>query len=211
MTESWIVCGWYTPDYRLWWQQLRWQLEALAVPHDFVERPKGPGGWEANTLRKPAEVLAAIDRHPGKTIIFLDVDCSVSGKAGLARLAQITGDVAFYVRTKWRRSGGHRLGPRSGTLVLRPTPAARAFVTAWLAESRQAPRWAVDQTALAVALGRCPGVAIEFLDVSYCAVPADRCPDPVILHDSASRDQPKAGRLQRWINRLAGPRVPVAA
>jgi hypothetical protein len=96
-------------------------------------------------------------------------------------------------------------------VVLRPTPAARAFVAAWIAESRAAPRYAVDQSSLAVAMGRCPGVAVELLDVRYCATPADQCRDPVILHDSASRHLRKAGRLQRWLNRLAGPQPHLAA
>lgn len=151
MTSDWIVAGWYTADYRDWWLQLRSQLIAIGAPHDFVLRAKQDPSWEANTMRKPAEILAAIDRHPGKTIIFLDVDCAIpGGYGGLAELAQIGGDVGFYVR-------------------------------------------------------------ITALDVKYCAVPADRCERPVILHDSASRHMPKAGRLQRWINRLAGPPVPAAA
>lgn len=211
MGESWIVCGWFTNDYREWWTQLRNQLDRIGAPHDFVEVSKLDGGWEANTLRKPGELMAAMNRHPDRTIIFLDVDCAIpGGYGGLAELAQIGGDIGFYVRTKWRRSGGHRLGPRSGTIVARPTQHARAFVQTWIIESRAAPRYAVDQTSLAVAMGRMPGVTITALDVKYCAVPADRCERPVILHDSASRDQPKAGRVRRWLNRLAGP-LPAAA
>jgi hypothetical protein len=58
-----------------------------------------------------------LDRHPGEVVTFLDVDCEVLGD--LAPLAAVTGDVAFYIRTKYRRSGGMRFGARSGTVVVR--------------------------------------------------------------------------------------------
>jgi hypothetical protein len=77
-------------------------------------------------MAKASQLLAAMDRHPGEVIIFLDVDCEVL--SDLSPLAGITGDVGFYVRTKYRRSGGMRFGARSGTVVVRPTPAARLYV-----------------------------------------------------------------------------------
>jgi hypothetical protein len=61
------------------------------IPHDIVEVPKLPGTWEANTMAKPAHLLAAMDRHPDKVIVLLDVDCRVLGD--LTPLAGIEGDV----------------------------------------------------------------------------------------------------------------------
>ncbi len=209
---NWVVCGWFTPDYRPWWDNLRAELDANGAPYDFVEVAKQSGGWESNTMRKPAQVKAAMQRHPDKTIIFLVVDCSVpGGYAGLERLAGTSGDVGFHFRTKWRRSGGHRLGPRSGTMVFKPTESGRAFVDAWIKETGSAPRYTVDQTSLAVAMGRCPNVAITMLDVSYCAIPDDKCAEPIILHDRASKSAPKPNRLARLFNRLAGPILSPAA
>lgn len=200
---SFVVCGWFTPDYRHWWNRLRKNLDTIGAHHDFVERRKADGGWEINTQRKPAEILAAIERHPGKTIIFLDVDCAVTGRLDdLAELAAIPGDVALYHRTKWRRSGIVGGGPRTGTMVLRPTPKAREFVTQWCEASLQAPRYTVDQDSVKVALGRVPGLTVTYLDVRYCAVPADKCASPVILHDRASQKRPLRGMV-RLFGRLA--------
>ena len=95
------------------------------------------GQWEANTMRKPHEVAKALDRHPDKVVIFIDVYCVVHG--ALDALAGIRGDVAFYVRTKYRRNGGMRFGTRSGTLVFRPTDMARAFVANWIAAAKGPP------------------------------------------------------------------------
>ena len=200
MTAPWIVCAWHTPDYRAWADKLIASLDAVGAPHDIVEVPKLPGTWEANTLAKPAQLLAAMDRHPGKCIVFLDVDCEVLGD--LSPLAGIGGDVGFYMRTKWRRSGGMRFGARSGTVVVRPTPGARAYVESWEDAAREAPWGDVDQTAQMVAMGRVPGVSFTMLGVEYCATDGDCVPVPVILHDSASRDVRKITRTHRRLRRV---------
>jgi len=145
------VCGWFTPNYRPWTDKLIASLNALGIPHDVVEVPRLPGSWEANTMAKPAQILAAMDRHPERVVVFLDVDCEV--KAPIDGLASITGDAGFYVRTRYRRFGGIRFGARSGTVVIRPTAAARAYIEAWTAAARQAPRGSVDQAAQMVAMG----------------------------------------------------------
>jgi hypothetical protein len=186
-----IVCGWYTPDYRAWAAKLITSLDALAIPHDIVQVPKLPGGWEANTLAKPVQVLAAMDRHPDKVIVFLDVDCTVRGD--LFPLALLRGDVAFRFRTRRKRGrGGFRAGFLSGTLVIKPNAHARRFVEAW----RDCPaRYGdTDQTLLALALGTVEAVSIEPLHERWLY-------GGVIAHEHASRGSGKlsvtAVRLQR--------------
>jgi len=156
-------------------------------------------------MRKPHEVAKALARHHDKVVIFIDVDCVVHGP--LDALANIRGDVAFYVRTKYRRNGGMRFGTRSGTLVLRPTDMARAFVANWVVAASEAPWGDVDQTPLAIAIGRTPGVCIEPLDVRYCATEGDKVSDPIILHDSASRSVRKLKPLTRLLGRLLAPTI----
>ncbi len=200
---SWIVCGWYTPDYTPWADALEANLTALGVPHEIVRAEKRGGGWEANTLAKPEHVRDAITRHPGKTVIFLDVDCIVTGTAAdLDRLQDIGGDIGLFIRTRVRKNGSAKFVPRSGTLVLRPTPAAALFVDAWVIEAERAPRYAVDQDALLVALGRVPHLSITTLPVAACATEGDKVAEPIILHESASRGLPKAGRLARALEAL---------
>src|SRR5262245_36056995 len=106
--------------------------------------------------RERADLLDAMDRHPDRVIVFLDVDCIVRGD--LSPLAEIGGDVGFYLRTKWRHSGRMRFGARSGTVVVRSTPGARAYVEAWEDAAREAPWGDVDQTALMYAMARAPGM-----------------------------------------------------
>ncbi|PPD07169.1 MAG: hypothetical protein CTY28_10325 [Hyphomicrobium sp.] len=192
---SYIVCGWYTSDYRHWLDTLIPSLEAHGAPHDFVEVAKAAGGWERNTMRKPAQIAAAFDRHPETTVIFIDVDCTVLSP--LDELAGISGDIGVYIRTRFRSNGEPKLGPRSGTMVFQPTIGARRFVEAWIAEGRNAANYGVDQDSLAVALGRVPGLSVTTLGVEWCAVPADKCPAPKILHDSASRNS-KTPLWRRW-------------
>lgn len=203
--QNWIVCGWYTRDYRHYWDSLRTELEAIDAPHDFIEVKKLEGGWEANVSRKAQHALDAIDRNPGKTIILLDVDCSVPGGIeGLNELASVPGDIAFHFTARWntnRSSHLVRMGTRSGTMVFKPNSAARRFVEDWIAESRSAPRLATSQDSLAVVLGR-GNAAIGLLDARFCARPKDGVGIPVILHDAASRTADKAGRLGRWLSRF---------
>jgi hypothetical protein len=118
-------------------------------------------------------------------------------RGDLSPLAEIGGDMGFYVRTKWRRSGGMRFGARSGTVVVRPTAGARAYVEAWEDAAAEAPWGDVDQTAQMVAMGRVPWCSFTMLPVEWCATAGDCVPEPVILHDSASRGARKIGRWRR--------------
>jgi hypothetical protein len=115
-----IVCGSYTEDYRRWLIPLVASLDRQGQPHDFVLAEKAGQMWEINTMAKAAHILAAMDRHPGEVIVWLDVDCIVHGD--LSPLADIRGDVAFRMHSKFRRHHkGTRFRAQSGTMVFRPT------------------------------------------------------------------------------------------
>ena len=202
--SDYIVAGWYTPNYSHWLDGLIPSLEAVGAPHDFVEVAPMADTWEANTMRKPRQIANALSRHPTKTVIFLDVDCTVLKP--LSPLVMIRGDVGAYLRTKYRRDGTTKSGWRSGTMVFKPTAAARDFVTAWVIESERADRYSVDQDSLAVALGRVPGLSITTLGVEWCATVGDQCADPAIYHDSASLTT-KTPRIVRTWHRLVGRRL----
>ncbi len=201
---SYIVCGWYTPSYAHWLPALETSLAMVGAPHDFVQVAVTENGWEKTTMRKAAEVRAALDRHPNKTVIFIDVDCTVKGD--LQGLASIDGDVGFYIRTRFRKNGTPKLGVRSGTLVFRPVERARRFVDAWIAEGTQAGPYSVDQDSLMVAMGRVAGLTITTIGVEYCATEGDLCPNPIIYHDRASRNVAKAGAASRFFSQWMKPR-----
>lgn len=201
---TYIVCGWYTPSYAHWLPALQESLEAVGALHDFVQVAAPESGWEKATMRKAAEVRAALNRHPDKTVIFIDVDCTVKGD--LQGLADIDGDVGFYIRTRFRRNGTPKIGLRSGTLVFRPVERARRFVDAWIAEGNNAGPYSVDQDSLMVAIGRVPGLTITTIGVEYCATEGDFCPNAIIFHDRASRNVVKAGSAMRFISGWMRPR-----
>ena len=150
--SDWIVCGWYTPDYEHWFRRLEGTLIKHGAPYDFRAVPKIDGGWERNTCRKAGFALDALDHHPGKTVIFLDVDCVVNGD--LETLAAMPCDVAlnFAVLRKKRRIN---LVPLTGHMIINPTPKARALIEAWAAVSEFGLQ---DQETLALAMGKEDGV-----------------------------------------------------
>jgi hypothetical protein len=199
---DYVVCGFYTPDYRCWWDALRPTLERHGASHDFVEVSKRAGGWERNTMCKAHEVMRAMKRHPAKTIVFLDVDCEV--RAPLDELvASVHADVAIHLRVKRRRSGEVKWGAcRSGTLVLRPTVGAAAFVDKWIAESDASPPGSVDQDAAMFAIINERACSFQSLPGTYCAVRTDRLERPVIFHSSASATTMKVTALQRRLRFL---------
>lgn len=200
--SDFIICGWYTPDYTPWANNLIQNLDDLGLPHDIIAVPALSGGWEKITMGKAAHVLAAIDRNPGKTIIFLDVDCEVIRADKVRELVQVDGDVAFYLKTRFRRAGGIKWETRSGTLVVQPTQEARKFVEVWRDISAMAPIYSIDQDSLAVAMGRVPGCVFHILDVRHCAIAYDKVADPWIFHSSASFTIPKARKWKRRIARF---------
>jgi hypothetical protein len=204
-----IVFAWYTPDYRHWADRLIANLKERGIPHDIIEVPKLSDSWEANTMAKPAHLLDAMSRHPGKTIVLVDVDCRVLGDL-TGPLATVTGDVAFYARGYYRKKAGARFSTWSGTMVFRPTDGASRYVEAWKAAATEAPWGDVDQSAQLVAMTRCPGTNFQFLGVEWCAKEWDKVAAPIVLHDRGSwlSGVPKATRMQRRLAGLFGRLLP---
>jgi hypothetical protein len=195
-----IVFAWHTPDYRHFADELIANLTARSIPHDVVEVPKLPDSWEANTMAKPSHLLAAMDRHPDKTIVLVDVDCQVLGD--LTPCTSISGDVGFHIHTHYGKRGGARLSAWSGTVIVRPTEGARRYVEAWVAAAKEAPWGEVDQSAQIVAMGRSPGTNFTALGIEWCARKWDNVAEPIVLHDSA-RVRGSVRRITRGQRKLA--------
>jgi len=198
---SYIVCGWYTPDYQKWWDKLRPTLDAVGAPHHVDQVPQIAGSWEARTCRKAEFVKQAMRRYPHETILFLDVDCTV--RRPLDELADIPGDFGICSTVKYEKRRWHSISTiiqtRSGTLVLKPTDRCREMVGRWCQEAENAPLYVHDQQALALAMTQVPGLTVTNIGTEWCAVPRDHHPDPGILHDQASKGQ----HAKRWTKRLA--------
>src|SRR5262245_14137997 len=165
--HDWIVCGWFTDDpiYRGYAQDLAASLDEVGAPYDFVATEKRPGSWEENTRAKPAQVLAAMDRHPSKTIIFMDVDYTAVGD--LAPLALVRGDIAVKMGTKRRANGSTRITMGDQVMVIKPNVAARRFVETWLRAIDEARRGDSGETFFSLAVGRTRDCALANLGSAY--------------------------------------------
>jgi len=190
--NNWIACGWYTPDYEHWFRNLERSLIEHSVPyHDFRSVPKIEGGWERNTCRKASFVLDALDRHPGKTVIFMDVDCVVTGDLG--SLVNPTYDIAlnFGVLRKKRRIN---LVPLTGHMVINPTSQARTLIEAWANVSNDAEFGLQDQETLTLAIGKVGGVeGVRLVRVEATGI---------ICHSHASAEVRKVNGRTRLKNRI---------
>jgi hypothetical protein len=207
LDSTYVVCGYYTPDYHRWLPELIDSLIDWQAPYCFVRLPKARGGWEANTMSKPQHILAAMDRHPDQVIIWLDVDCVVFGS--LASLVDIRADVAFRMHGKFRSRKGATFRAQSGTMVFRPTPEARQFVENWRTASENAPYGEIDQSSQVVAMAMSIGTTFAPLPLIYCVNPDEWFDDGVIRHSSARAmlRLPRTGSALRYLGRILGWRT----
>jgi hypothetical protein len=130
-------------------------------------------------------ILDAMDRHPGKTIKWCDVDAVC-----IADPAQLTGfpcDVAIRLHA-WRTRHRVTLMPRAGTIVWNPTPKARQLALAWANESDHARYGDHDEIGLTLASDKVEGLVIMHLGKLGL-----KC----IVHDNASANIKKVKRWDR--------------
>jgi hypothetical protein len=199
--EEWIVCGWFTPDYRPLAAKLAVNLDHHGAPYHLWAKPKSERGW--NTWRKPSVVLEAMDAYPGKTVVLMDVDCRISGD--IAPVTDIAGDVSLTlnarpVRLLWPPHKRIAVKAISRVVVFRPTEAARAFTSEW-ARLCESTHYEGDEAALRAAFLTCPGVAFSHLDPRYAGL--GEATDAIVHHESAHavRRLPTLGEMLRSIER----------
>lgn len=205
MQDAPIICGWYTPDYKHWLDRLLPSVNALGLEHDFILSRSREIPWEEATLQKPSFALALMRRHPDRTLLLVDVDCIVTGSLwDILRLCAINADIGVYLRTKWTRTGAVRAHPRSGTLVIQPTPKAKEFLENWEAEGDAAPSYQIDEASLMVALGKTPSLTISVLPVEAVATPKDYCANPIIFHGYGRGTGSEGKHTPKWRQYISG-------
>ena len=184
--DGWLVCGWFTPDYRPRAEILAAQLQSHSVPHHLLAVDK-IGNWSREVLRKPTMIQRAMREHPHDTIVFMDVDCMVTGR--LDGIAETRADVTctMYVKRQLQRL---RTELSSRVVILRPTAECRNLVHHWILECQEAQTTHPDQgdeTALMIALSRCPGAAWSAIEPRFAGREHTKAPHgAVIVHDSAN-------------------------
>lgn len=185
--DSWLVTGWFTPDYRPIAEKLAASLTEHNAPHHIWAKPTNARGW--STWAKPEVVLDTMRAYPGRTIILMDVDCIVSGD--LAPLASIPGDIAITLKTRRMRllRGLHsRLVTKTSSrvIVLRPTDGARVFAQEWQRRLRTA-GYGGDEPSMLTAFLYSPGpLAFSAIDHRYAGDEVGNAvPGAIITHYGA--------------------------
>jgi len=125
---SYIVTGFFTPDYFPLADALSKNLIEYGISHHLYARAKSAGQWGHQTLQKPSVLKAARLDHPNKVLILMDVDCRVRGD--ISAMLEITGDIAVPMGRKPMKNGT-ALKPGTRVLLLRPTAQADAFLKDW--------------------------------------------------------------------------------
>ncbi len=148
------------------------------------------GNWQANTRRKAAFILEALDRHPGRGVVFVDAD------AVFRTYPFEFEDIREHVGLCWRDyalfpAGGRTQGREllSGTIYFSPTDEARDLLRLWIRENERNPLvWEQQNLERIVTHAGWDGMIKEF-PASYCQIfdSMKSAGAPVIEHFQASR------------------------
>jgi len=199
-SPEWLVCGWFTPDYRPRAERLAAGLVAHGAPYHLRELEKGVGAWTHQVKRKPSIILEAMRAHPQSTVVFMDVDCEIRGD--VAPATRFGADAACFLYVKKR--AGRQLGDMSSrVMVLRPTPGAQKLVEVWIAACAEDPAATSDEPSLLVAIARAAGCSWTPLDPRYAGREVTNAlPDAAIVHDSAREQSSGFRRFKRQAKTL---------
>lgn len=195
--ESFLVCGFFTSDYRPLTERLAYELDP-SIPYHFFYREKGKASWREIVRWKPDVVLRAMELYPDKQIILLDVDCSVRGP--IASMTHFNGDVSGYPShvfksRPWPLRGRFKLHISSRSLALKPTDRTKTFLATWRDECRDPTgkyRRSGCEMAMLTALTKTTGLAFCPMDIRFSGRETNSTlPDAVITHSSASQGSNK--------------------
>jgi hypothetical protein len=203
---DWLVCGWFTPDYRPLAEAFAARLAKHGAPYHLWAKP-ALDGW--NTSRKPSVVMEALDAYPDTTVVLMDVDCIIQGDP--RPVAEVAGDVGICViarDVRARRKIRHWLAVETSSrvIVFQPTDGARRFAKRWADEIARSNAHN-DEHSLSWAYLRSPDVRFDYIAQAYSGREISMCPDAVIAHDSAHerRKRSERGGLQAWLRNIERP------
>lgn len=217
---SYVVVGFFTPDYRARAEAFSKNLSAFGIPHHLYAVLKTES-WQSAILLKPSIALRAMSHYPNRTIIQMDIDCRVSGPLGGMLYVDNAADISLKMRVKISKRRA-LTWPSSRVLVFR-NKEAKKLIHAWKIECDKVALGTrmdqmCDEQALMRAIAKTTGVAIDQLPDAYAGFETGETNDiQVVSHDSAhdtvrfmmaKRRKLKAAR--RWlISKVVG--VPYAS
>jgi len=179
-----LFVSFYTPGlYAGKAARLRLSLHRLGLEYR-IDEVEDRGSWDANTKHKAEFILAMLEAHPGRNIVWVDADAVVRAYPDL--FFEMQGDVGVHYR-----NGKELL---SGTMFFRNVPRVQALVKSWIKENAKTPQEWEQRTLQRVLtkpwrFGR-PRVKVVDLPPTYCQIfdlMAD-AGEPVFEHFQASRE-----------------------
>lgn len=182
-----IVVSFYTKgsQYETDAARLRESMEKFGIEYDVEgidQELKTRSDWKNNTHYKPEFILQMLEKHPGKTIAWLDADAEVVASPDI--FGTFSSDVAAHFRPK---SNGE-VELLSGTILFSNTGKSKAVLKKWIDRNKlNRSTDKSEQQNLQIVLNTIRGIDVAELPHSY--VSFDIYPDinPVIVHHQASR------------------------
>ena len=180
--QDFVVCAYYTPNYKAYALELRHSLEVLGISH-FLKGYRSANSWEAATRLKPTFIAECLVKFEPLHILYVDADALVLHPLGL--LDKISTDVALSFEAEGKHKKRPQLRAVPGTIYVRNTPGGWRFVEAWRNAERELGAWATDSVMLRIAIARLQGLTITNLPRTYAK--GDPSSEQVIQHLRASR------------------------
>jgi hypothetical protein len=191
---SYVVAGFFTPNYRPLARRFAEALTKHAIPHILYSWRQCD--WGKAILDKPLVVRRAMQNFPGRTVVLMDIDCEIRGP--IEPVIECSGDISLFIGVGINpdREKGLRMRaiPSSRIVVFRPTDGAYRLVDTWqLLCQQQAAGTPIadDEQLLMRAIGATEGLTLTILDRRYAARnPWDAPEGAVVIHHTASGNTP---------------------
>lgn len=187
-----VVTGFFTPNYRPLAESLAKDLAATGNPHHLLAREKGSATWRNVVHWKPEIVLEVMDLYPDRSVILMDVDCSVRGP--LAPMLDFNGDISARAKLRltshiWPFRKKTVLHISSRSMVFRQNDRVRKFLADWRDELRTATYYQGGcEMAMRFVIMRSTGLAFCPMDAKYSGLEVDAASEEaIVVHSSESR------------------------
>jgi hypothetical protein len=173
-----VVCAFYTPNYRD--DVKRLEISLKAAGHEYFIQPyERLPTWEQNTGIKPRFLLDCLRRFESKDILYLDADAFV--RKPLEGFDRFEGDIGLHFN---QNGGSHSI--RTGTVYLRNSPQTLIFMQQWI-DAQASNETFNDQDSFEVAYKASQGVSFFHLPVEYVKIYDRDDVEAYVEHFQASR------------------------
>lgn len=186
--SDYIVVSFFTKgsDYEKDARRLKRSLRKFKIDYDIKgveQKLESRYDWKMNTHYKPEFILQMVEKHPDKSIVWVDADAEVVKEP--VKFKSFTDDVGVHMRP---RPDGQQPELLSGTMIFKNNEKSREILHKWI--DRNYEDQVMDkseQINLQKVLEVVQPVSINWLPHSYVSFDIYPDDDPVIVHHQASR------------------------